>query len=132
MRIRHQIGIIAAAGLLAVGCSKGGPETVSPPQSEVLTDVAGLLRDYTAQYNKGPAKLTDTAKNEPLYSRGYRAVKSGEVIVVWGAPMPAEGGGTGVIAYEKKAETEGGIVLLQNGELQEMTAEEFRAAPKAK
>jgi hypothetical protein len=41
-------------------------------------------------------------------------------------------GGGEVIAYEKVAPTDGGYVLLTTGEVKEMTAAEFQAAPKAK
>ncbi len=137
MRLTHRTGRfvapVALAGFLAAGCASNGPQgSSSPPPSENLTDVAGLLRDYTAEFNKGPSKLADMAKHETLYSRGYQAIKSGDVAVVWGVPMPNTGGGTGVIAYEKKVETVGGYVLLLSGEIKEMTANEFAAAPKAK
>jgi hypothetical protein len=75
---------------------------------------------------------------EPQFPRGYQAVKSGEVVVLWGAKMPGEGevnAGTApdaVIAYEKKTASEGGYVLLQNGTVKEMSADQFKAAPKAK
>ena len=49
---------------------------------------------------------------------------------VWGAEYVA--GSKKVAAYEKKATTEGGWVLLQDGTLQEMTASELAAAPRAK
>ena len=134
MRIARQICAISTLAILVVaaGCSGSGAETISTPQSEDLADVAGLLRDYTSEFKKGPSKLADTARFQPLYSRGYGAIKDGRVVVVWEVPMPTEGGGTEIVAYEKKAETEGGIVLLQNGELKKMTAQEFQAASKAK
>jgi hypothetical protein len=128
---------LTAAGvfalLVASGCSSGTKEQTANPVSEDLTDVAGLLRDYTSEYKKAPAKLADVAKNQPLYPRGFQAIKVGNVVVVWGVRMPPQGeGGSGVIAYEKKVETEGGLVLLENGEVKQMTADEFKTAPKAK
>lgn len=133
-RTRWFGALLALAGpLAAAGCSTSqNPGTTITPEVETMADVAGLLRDFTGEFQRGPTKLADTAKNEPLYSRGYHAVRSGTVVVVWGVPMPSTGGGTGVIAYEKKVETEGGLVLLQNGETKQMTAAEFAAAPKAK
>ena len=124
---------LLVAALLPLGCSSTPNGNSGNPQSELMGDVTGLLRDYTAEHNnKPPAKPADLAKYESLYSRGFQAVKAGTVVVVWGVPMPLTGGGTGVIAYEKKAETEGGTVLLENGEIKQMTAAEFQAAPKAK
>lgn len=123
--------LLLASAVFLVGCSSGPQESSNTPQVEMMADVAGLLRDYTADNNKGPSKLADLAKYETLYSRGYQQVKVGDIVVVWGVPMPMDGGGTGVIAYEKKAEAEGGAVLLENGSSKMMTAAEFKAAPKA-
>jgi hypothetical protein len=130
----------AVAGILtlfvAVGCSSSGSQgqSANSGMTDDLLEVAGMLRDFTAENQKGPAKLADVAKNQPLYPRGYQAVKAGTVVVVWGArmPLPGQGGGTGVIAYEKKAETDGGAVLLENGDIKNMTAAEFASAPKVK
>jgi hypothetical protein len=126
--------LVVFAAMISTGCSSSPTESGSAPPTAAdhLLEVAGLLRDHTVEFKKGPAKLSDMAKNEPLYTRGYQAIKSGTVVVVWSVPMPMEGGGEGVIAYEKKAESEGGAVLLQNGKVKSMTADEFRSAPKAK
>src|SRR5262245_32125052 len=97
-RARRFVVLGALASLLAAGCSSSNAPvgSASPPQTEDLADVAGLLRDFTAEYQKGPSKLADTAKNESLYSRGYQAIKSGTVVVVWGVPMPLSGGSAAV------------------------------------
>ena len=120
---------------LAAGCgSKSGGGNAGAAQTPVLDEVAGLLR--AASETKTPTKVADLAKYEPTFPTGYRAVKSGDVVVVWGAKMAGEGSsgsGSGeVIAYEKKVPTEGGFVLLTSGTVKEMTADEFKAAPKAK
>ena len=81
-------------------------------------------------------RSTDFAKYEAGYPLGYAAVQSGEVVVVWGAKIAGEGDAgsapANVVAYEKKTPAEGGLVLLQNGTVKEMTASEFASAPKAK
>ena len=129
--------LVAAAGLwlaLAAGCSKttepvGAAD--APTVSDDLTEVAGLLREHTNEFDKGPAKLADLAKNEPLYPRGFAALRSGQIVVVWGAKVPVDGsGGTGVVAYERSTPTDVGNVLLANGKVKSMTATEFAAAPK--
>jgi len=135
LRVFRLTAAVSLFALLAAGCSLSTPQgQVADPVSEDLTDVAGLLRDYAVEYQRGPTKLTDLAKNQALYSRGYQAIKTGNIVVVWGVRMPlqGQGGGTGIIAYEKKVETEGGAVLLENGDIKKMTAAEFTAAPKAK
>jgi hypothetical protein len=56
--------------------------------------------------------------------RGFTLIE-----LFWGV-HPA--GGTGILAYSKGTDASGGWVLLQNGTVQQMTAGEFKATPKAK
>jgi hypothetical protein len=127
----------------ALGCSSSSSESVNtdgkPPESDVLGEVAGLISSYSGEFRKAPQKLGDLARYEPGYPLGFQALKSGDIEVVWGARMTIEeGSGTGysgttdVVAYQKQTPTGGGLVLLQNGDVKQMTAEEFKAAPKAK
>jgi hypothetical protein len=128
--------LIAAALLLALGavcgCGAGPkPAPAGEPKAEALREVGDLLRAG----NRPPSKAADLAKYEPTYPRGYQALKSGEVVAIWGAAMKGEGdaagGGGEVIAYEKDAPIAGGYVLLTSGEVKQMSAAEFQAAPKA-
>lgn len=121
------------------GCSSGktGP-TGGPPPSAALQEVAGLISSYSGEYKKGPTKVTDLARYENGYPIGYLNVKNGDIVVVWGVKMILEEGGgavsptSDVIAYEKSVPTAGGNVLLANGQVKTMSADEFKSAPKAK
>src|SRR5262245_31037702 len=123
---------VAAGLLVLVGCSSrpggaGGPEGAA---QTVLSEVNDLL--HTGDHP--PSKLSDLDKRRSLFPKGYDAIKSGEVVVLWGAPMQGEGQvgkNEAVAAYEKNVPTEGGFVLLSAGTVKRMTAEEFAAAPKA-
>jgi hypothetical protein len=71
---------------------------------------------------------------QSMYPRAYAAVKSGSVVVIWGAALKGEeqvGEDEAVVAYEKSVPTDGGYVLLSAGTVKKMTAAEFGAAPKA-
>jgi hypothetical protein len=124
----------------ALGCSSA--ESVNtdgkPPEADVLGEVAGLISSYSGEFRKAPQKLSDLARYEPGYPLGFQALKSGDIEVVWGARMTIEEGSGGysgtadVVAYQKQTPTGGGLVLLQNGDVKQMTAEEFKSAPKAK
>jgi hypothetical protein len=121
---------------LAAGCgSKSGPGGAGAAQAPVLQEVANLLRAASAD-GRAPAKVADLAKYSNGSPTAYQAVKSGDIVVVWGAKMAGEGegakGGGEVIAYEKDAPATGGYVLLTSGEVKQMSADEFKAAPKAK
>src|SRR5262249_1475673 len=123
------VGVVGLAG-----CSPKPGGTQGITGSAALNEVAGMLRDYSYTHNRGPAKAADLAQYESLDPFGSRAVKSGDVVVVWGAKMAGEGGGGSgaVIAYEKAVPTDGGSVLLDDGKVKAMTADEFKNAPKAK
>ncbi|MBN9122578.1 MAG: hypothetical protein J0I06_26095 [Planctomycetes bacterium] len=124
--------------LALVGCSSKSnkQDGEGPGKESVLQEVAGLIRSYSGETGRGPKKTTDLAKYETGYPLGYAAVQSGDVVVVWGAKIAGEGDASSapadVIAYEKKVPTEGGLVLLQNATVKQMTAAEFAAAPRAK
>ena len=128
---------VALVLLFAAGCgskSGGGGGSVAP-QASTLQEVADLLRAAGSD-GRAPARVADLAKFATAYPGAYQAVKSGDVVVVWGAKMAGEGeaasAAANVIAYEKDAPTSGGYVLFTNGEVKQMTADEFKSAPKAK
>jgi hypothetical protein len=74
--------------------------------------------------------MADLDAVEPYLPTAGGKVRNGELVYVWGAGLAP--GGTLVIAYEKKAETEGGWVLLQDGTVKKISAGEFQSAAKAK
>jgi hypothetical protein len=125
--------LVAGLGLLA-GCSS---RTVgeAPGQAVVLQEVNDLLHASAGTTNRAPAKLADVpARLQQLYPRAYEAVKSGAVVVLWGAPLKGEGEvgqDEAVVAYDKAVPAEGGYVLLSAGTVKKMSAAEFASAPKA-
>jgi hypothetical protein len=133
IRVLSGLGLVVALG----GCSSKPDAPAAPPKSDALQEVGGLIGAYAGEFKKGPTKVADLARYENGFPLGYQAVKSGDVVVVWGAKIVIEEGsgpvgGTDVVAYEKQVPTEGGAVLLQNNTVKQMTAAEFQAAPKAK
>jgi hypothetical protein len=131
-------GVVAVALLVAAaGCGSGATgagEAFSPVVPE-LQEVAELLRAASA--DRPPKNVAALSQFHLVGERGYEAVKSGKVVVLWGARMPGEGevaegkAPKSVIAYEKNTPNVGGYVLLQDGTVEQMTPEQFKAAPKA-
>ncbi|HJZ54843.1 MAG TPA: hypothetical protein VKE74_07780 [Gemmataceae bacterium] len=118
----------------AAGCSGPGGKGEQAPQQATLQDVADMIRATTQPNGRGPTKLADLDRVREMYPRGYEAIKSGEVVVLWGTGVKGEGEmgkGGEVIAYEKDAPTNGGYVLLTSGEVKQMSASEFQSAPRA-
>jgi hypothetical protein len=77
-----------------------------------------------------PTKLAALEPFEPRIPTAGPAIRNGDIIYLWGAEYVS--GGTKVVAYEKKVPTEGGLVLLQDGTVKEMSTAEFGSAAKAK
>lgn len=106
---------------------------MKPDGNAIGFEVAGLIRSYSGETGKGPTKVADLKKYELGYPLGYAAVQSGQVVILWGSTVAGEGGGgsQSVVAHEKDVPTAGGFVVLQDGNVKQMTATEFAAAPKA-
>lgn len=135
MWVRRVVPAAALAAVIALaGCGGGGDNpgtgTGTPSGKEALEDLARLLKDFEQKGQKPPARIAAVQPIEPVFPAAYLGLVRGEIEYAWGMPLnPAEGGQ--VIAYEKQAESAGGWVLLQDGSVKQMTADEFKAAPKA-
>ena len=128
--------VVFAAGFgLLAGCSSrpGGEGEVSPEFAK-LQELNDLLHVASGATGRVPAKLADLVRHRSMFPRGYEAANSGNVVILWGAPLKGEGDmdkDEAVVAYEKAVPTEGGYVLLSAGTVKRMTAAEFQEAPKA-
>ena len=110
-----------------LGCA-GTKATPSTSQGK-LEEVREMLKTLQSDKAKPPAKAADLGAVEPYLPTSAADLRSGEIVYVWGAGLS---GGNAVIAYDKKAPTDGGWVLLQDGTVKQMSAAEFSSAPKAK
>lgn len=126
------MAVIAASCLSGCGSPPAKPEgaTGTPTAKEALLNLVDLLNHFDAAKKKPPARIADVEPLDPVFPAAYLGLVRKEVIYVWGTPLDPAGGGT-VMAYEQKAEDSGGWVLMQDGTLKEMTAADFKAAPKA-
>jgi hypothetical protein len=121
-----------------VGCSSS-TVTVTGQDTDVsaLNEIGENYRMYQIAKKKAPEKVADFAKMETIGGNGLAAVKSGQIVVQWGATLPdtkEEPGGSSspeVLAYGKDVPSAGGNVLMLDRTIKKMSAEEFKAAPKA-
>jgi len=127
--------VAVAAIIVTAGCSsQPGGDGQSAAELTVLQDVDGLLRAAAGAAGRAPGKLGDLDRFQGTFPRGHAAVKSGDVVVLWGATLQGEGQvgkNESVVAYEKATPASGGFVLLSAGTVRKMTSAEFAAAPKA-
>jgi hypothetical protein len=126
--LRHHLALpLALLSCLAAGC--GGADRQMPGRADELREVYDLYRATAEQARKPPTKLADLDLFEPRYANGFAAVRDGRCEVVWGTPLTADPGA--VLAYDKAAPQQGGDVLLADGTVKRMSAEEFQTAPRA-
>lgn len=122
-----------------VGCGSSGPpkDPKEALESSSLSDLAEAYRSYSIANKRPPKNVGELGTAEAMGPNGVAAVKKGDIILLYGAPLPdtnEEPGGspsTEVLAYRKEVPQEGGYVLLLNRTVKKMTADEFKSAPKA-
>ena len=127
--MRRLIPCVAMAALLGgLGCGGSAPNPVVVTTNDMLDDLKGMLTEYQSDRKVSPKKLSDLATYEPVHQAALHGLSTGTCTYFWGSDLS---GGQAVLAFETKAEKEGGYVLLQDGTIKKMTAAEFAAAPKA-
>ena len=114
--------------VLLVGCGEPAKTVTGGNRKDHIEEIGQMLKDLSAEGKKPPGKLSELDAVEPMLPLASQLIRSGEVVMVWGVGYAP--GSQKVAAYEKKAETEGGWVLLQDGTVKEMTAGEFGAAKR--
>src|SRR5262249_29434934 len=97
--------LLAAAVALSAGCepSGGGGFEVSPDNGDryALTEVGEILRNRMLDTTQPPRGQADIARYENAGPTGFGRVKTGEIVVLWGA-NPKDGASDQILAYEKK------------------------------
>ncbi len=127
--------LVVASLLQAAGCGGSAPEAPAtlggPTAKQSLEDLARLLEHYQKERLPMPAGIADVEPLEPIFRASYLGLVREEILYTWGLPL-LPGAGDKVLAYEKKAEAEGGWVLLQDGTVKRMSQAELAAPPKAR
>lgn len=127
-------GLFAAAVALQLaflfGCGKS--ETQAPPVSGEagLKELVRMYEFLAYEKRPMPRKVDDLTEFFDTIPNALPRIQSGEYVLIWGVGLSKSS--NAVLAYEKKAPTEGGAVLLRNGVVKQMSADEFSKAPKAR
>jgi hypothetical protein len=135
MRFAFRIPVFIVLLTLALGCGSakqtGDPETMRK-QAE-LGEIYDSYTMFAKKNQRPPKQISELMQKEyqAVYSVGLSALKSGQYVAVWGVDVNGKDGGT-VLAYEKNAAKEGGAVLMANGTIKQMTADELQSALKSK
>ena len=127
------ISVVVVSMHLGCGGSGSTSDEKGPTANDGLVDLQRMLKELGEGSQKLPKNQAELAAIDPIYPTAAAFIQNGQVIYFWGTPINASApnAATTVIAHESKTETEGGFVLLQDGNIKEMTADEFKAAPKS-
>jgi hypothetical protein len=135
-----RVMVVVATAWAVAGCGGGVISSSRPPTVEemAMQEVADLYKLYYEQHKKPPQKPQDFEVAGAGLSLGYSRILNGDFVVRWGVPLADISGVVSkadspdeVLAYEKKAPEQGGVVLMKDRSIRTMTAEQFKAAPKA-
>lgn len=119
----------------AIGCG-GGPaadtKSAGPTVADGLTNLKGLYTQAAQGAMTLPKSLAEFTAVEPFFPVAGPFVLGGQIDCDWGAGLKSTAdAATHRLAFEKRAADEGGWVLLQDGSIREVTADEFRSLLKA-
>lgn len=139
MNLKWPKFFLLLGGLIALASGCGGTQVGSSQQGDrlALNEVAEVYRLYSADHQGPPQKFKDLESLRPAGPKGVESLRSGDVVLLYGAAMPdltegpASTSSDKILAYDKKVPESGGDVLLLDRTIKSMSAEEFKSAPKA-
>jgi hypothetical protein len=125
---------LSALCLLPLGC--GGSDSSSDPamfkQNRDLAAIHEVYSQYIKANQRAPAKQSDLTQKmyEGTFPEAVAAIQKGDFTIVWGVNLGKDP--KAVVAYEKEAPKQGGMVLLADGTIKKMSADELGGAVKSK
>ena len=115
--------------LLVTAC--GGPTVVTPPPPDLtdgLKELAEVYKYRADMKQPAPGRLEDLTEHQAALGNAWRLIQDGAIVVVWKSGYSSNSGE--VLAYEKQVPTSGGKVLLRNGSVKQIGADEFTLSIK--
>jgi hypothetical protein len=121
---------LAALPFATLGC---GSKTADDPKTltrrNELVEIYDMYTLYAKRNGRPPRNAADlTKKVDQAHSAGYRALKNNDYVVTGGVDVNQDSGT--VLAYEKDAPKQGGMVLMADGSIKTLSADELQAALK--
>jgi hypothetical protein len=88
--------------------------------------------NYNDSMGAGPSKADDLAPFVENDQKLLNILKSGEIVLIYDVKLGPKEGADVVLGYVKDAPTKGGPVLMGDGKVVRMTADELKKAKMAK
>jgi hypothetical protein len=125
--------LLPAFLLVQGGCSKPAPRGEDSPRVDRLEQIFQMAMIRKKGSQQLPKKIEDFKNAQQSYPLGYQALRGGECVFVWTtyANPPADPSAA-VLAYEKGVPKDGGYVVMLDGKVKPMTADEFTASSTPK
>ncbi len=138
-RIGLTLAISTIAALPCGGCggAKEGPAEVSetagmPEAKDALQDLAEMLKRFAAGNEPPPATDEDFAKYDAEHPAIATLIANRTVVYNYGAVVSEANSGSKWVGMQANAKEGGGWVLLDNGQVRNMSADEIKALQPAK
>lgn len=108
-----------------LGCSSNHFDPNLASEKRELAEVYDCYMGYLRANERPPTELAQLDQYQAAYSLGHKVLKEGKYKVVWGVKDKSSGA---ILAYEATIAAKGGAVLMADGTVKAMTADQFRAA----
>jgi hypothetical protein len=134
--MRHGVLTFLPILLLSVfailpGCAGKPPAAPPVSQTKAMQEIAELYKFIAYERRPAPKKLSDLADYQDSLGDAWPGLQSGEVVINWGAGLSKTGeAGQTLLAYSRDAATESGAILLCDGTVKEVSAQEFKSLQK--
>jgi hypothetical protein len=145
LSLRRIVGVVSGLAVLACLVACGGI-TSKMQQAAKRTQTSNDLKQLGLTYHnfcdahqgKGPANMNEwlqwAQKGDPGTTGLIQQTgPGGKYVILWGAGIPKDfpqGAFQTVLGYESAVPQQGGVVLMGDASVKQMTATEFAAAPK--
>jgi hypothetical protein len=127
VKMASTLSLSMTLGLLGAGCGNPPVDSEKAQENRELNDIFACYMHYARNHEQPPRQLSQLNAYKQGHPGGIAALTAGKYKVAWGVKdRDAET----VLAYEKDAPTQGGAVLMADGTVKQMSAEQFQAVSK--